>query len=237
MSYCVNCGVELAQSEARCPLCGVEVVNPADPASQGRGPRPYPHRIERINVQVNRRYTAAFLSLILLIPVFVTIFTDIMTGDGVSWSMYVVGSALVLFTSLLLPLLLKRLNAYVCVLLDGLAVLLFLLLIQFIVGKQAWVVPLGLPLTALATLYALLIAFLASPRRTMDFFIRAAIALSAAGVVVVGVECVIRFAAGTPVYPLWSMYALFPCLVLSGVLLILNKRARFKSELKRRFYV
>ena len=31
MSYCVNCGVELAPSEKRCPLCGVEVVNPAKP--------------------------------------------------------------------------------------------------------------------------------------------------------------------------------------------------------------
>ena len=237
MSYCVNCGVELAQSEARCPLCGVEVVNPADPVTQGRGPRPYPHRIERINMQVNRRYTAAFLSLLLLIPVFITIFTDAVTGGGLSWSMHVVGGALVLFTWLLLPMLLKKAHAYICILLDGFAVLLFLLLIEFIVGKQEWVVPLGLPLTALATLYALLIAFLASANRTIDLFIKTAIALTAIGIVVVGVECIIRLSTGGPLLLRWSMYALFPCIVLSGVLVMLNKRAQFKSELKRRFYV
>ena len=113
----------------------------------------------------------------------------------------------------------------------------FLLLIEFIVGKQAWVVPLGLPLTLLATLFALLIAFLASPRRTLDLFVKIAIALAAAGLMVVGVECVLRLSGGTFGFPRWSMYALFPCLVLSGVLLMLNKRAQFKSELKRRFYV
>ena len=31
MSYCVNCGVELEKSEKRCPLCGVEGINPAQP--------------------------------------------------------------------------------------------------------------------------------------------------------------------------------------------------------------
>ena len=28
MSYCVNCGVELAPSEKNCPLCGTPVINP-----------------------------------------------------------------------------------------------------------------------------------------------------------------------------------------------------------------
>ena len=61
--------------------------------------------------------------------------------------------------------------------------------------------------------------------------------LVAAGILVVGVECVIRLGNGAFGFPRWSMYALFPCLVIAGVLLMLNKRAQFKSELKRRFYV
>ena len=39
MSYCVNCGVELAASERRCPLCGVEVINPREPFDEN-GERP-----------------------------------------------------------------------------------------------------------------------------------------------------------------------------------------------------
>ena len=41
MSYCVHCGVELADSEKRCPLCHTRVVDPASPdAGQGRPPYP-----------------------------------------------------------------------------------------------------------------------------------------------------------------------------------------------------
>ena len=28
MSYCVNCGVKLKQSEKVCPLCNTKVINP-----------------------------------------------------------------------------------------------------------------------------------------------------------------------------------------------------------------
>ena len=28
MSYCVQCGVRLAQQEKKCPLCGTPVINP-----------------------------------------------------------------------------------------------------------------------------------------------------------------------------------------------------------------
>ena len=30
MSYCVNCGVKLAASEEKCPLCNTIVINPND---------------------------------------------------------------------------------------------------------------------------------------------------------------------------------------------------------------
>ena len=66
MSYCVNCGVELEKSEQRCPLCGVEVINPAEPFDF-TDVRPYPKHVERLNARIDRRYTATFLSLLLLV--------------------------------------------------------------------------------------------------------------------------------------------------------------------------
>lgn len=235
MSYCVNCGVELEKSEQRCPLCGVEVVNPAEPFDKS-WVRPYPKHVERLNARIDRRYTATFLSLLLLIPVFVCIFTNMVTGGTISWSLYVLGGALVLFTWLLLPLLLNKRNVYVCVLVDGLAAALFLLGVELIT-EQAWFLRLGLPLSVLATLYALLIAFLSARENRREPLIKLAVALAASGALVVFVECTINLYRGLPVWPRWSAYALFPCLVLSVILLLLNKRAKLKSELKRRFYV
>lgn len=235
MSYCVNCGVELEKSEQRCPLCGVEVINPAEPFDF-TDVRPYPKHVERLNARIDRRYTATFLSLLLLIPVSVCIFTNMLTGGTISWSLYVMGGALLLFCFLLLPLLLERRNVYGCLLIDGAATALFLLGVERITGKS-WFFTLGLPLVTLATLYGFLIVWLCMRKNKREPFIKLAIALAAMGVLVVLVECTIHFYQGASLLPRWSEYALIPCLVLSVILLLLNKRAKLKSELRRRFYV
>ena len=43
--YCIKCGVELADSEERCPLCGTKVYNP-EIVRELEDP-PYPQNIER----------------------------------------------------------------------------------------------------------------------------------------------------------------------------------------------
>ena len=236
MSYCVNCGVELEKSEQRCPLCGVEVVNPAESFDENAVVRPYPKHVERLNARIDRRYAATFLSLLLLIPVFVCIFTNMVTSGTISWSLYVLGGALVLFAWLLLPLLLNRRNVYACVLIDGLAAALFLLGVELITD-ESWFFSLGLPLAVWVTLYALIIAWLSVRENKRDLFVKLAIALAVSGALVVFIECTVNFYRHLPLWPRWSAYALFPCLVLSVIVLLLNKRAKLKSELKRRFYV
>lgn len=236
MSYCVNCGVELNRSERKCPLCGVEVINPADPFRDDPGSKPYPVHIEHLNTRIDRRYTASFLSVLLLIPALITIFTNFLTSGELSWSVYVIGGLLVVFTCCLLPLLMKKRNPYVCLVVDGCSVALLLLLIQ-LMGEHQWFLALGLPLTVLATLYGVLIAYLIHPARTSDPLKRGAVALTCIGFAMVLVEILIRLHMDAFRWPTWSGYVLIPCLVLSGCLLLLNKRARLKSELKRRFYV
>lgn len=38
--YCIKCGVELADSEKVCPLCGTRVFHPDLPGGQGETPYP-----------------------------------------------------------------------------------------------------------------------------------------------------------------------------------------------------
>ena len=35
----------------------------------------------------------------------------------------------------------------------------------------------------------------------------------------------------------WSLFVLAPCLILALVALVLNRRARFKEEMRRRFFI
>ncbi len=44
MSYCVHCGVKLAPSEARCPLCQTPVVDPVTPYDPSV-PKEFPTRV------------------------------------------------------------------------------------------------------------------------------------------------------------------------------------------------
>ena len=50
--YCVNCGVELADSETVCPLCGTRVFHPDLPRKQA--PSPYPADPHGKPEEVNR---------------------------------------------------------------------------------------------------------------------------------------------------------------------------------------
>ena len=236
MSYCVNCGVELAKSEKRCPLCGVEVVNPADPWREDPENRPYPRHVERLTSNIDRRYAATFIAVLLLIPALITVFTNLLTAGALSWSLYVLGGLLVIFTWLLLPLMMKKQNPYVCVVVDGAAAALLLLLIESM-GKERWFIELGLPLTVLATLLGLLVVFLFSPARKAEPLVLAAIGLTGAGAATVLTEYILRLHQGKDWLPTWSVYALIPCIVLSVFLLLLNRKARLKSEIKRRFFV
>jgi hypothetical protein len=53
---------------------------------------------------------------------------------------------------------------------------------------------------------------------------------------VVGLEFFIGLYHHAIAWPGWSLYVLFPCLVLGSALLLLNRRARLKAEIRKRFY-
>lgn len=235
MSYCVNCGVELERSEPRCPLCGTEVVNP-NQAQDDRRMRPYPRHIERINRRIDRRYTAALISLLLLIPLFTAMFCNLLASGGLTWSLYVLGGEAIVFACCLLPLLQNAVCRYGCILIDGVVVALFLLLINYLT-KASWFLRFGLPITALATVYACFIAYLSEPRCRMPLLIRISLALAGVALLVVGVEFFLNLYRGVVALPNWSMYVLFPCLVLAASLLLLHRRARLKEEIRKRFYL
>ena len=55
MSYCVNCGVKLAASEEKCPLCNTVVINPNETGQDKKEGAYSPHfedySVRKINVK------------------------------------------------------------------------------------------------------------------------------------------------------------------------------------------
>ncbi len=235
MSYCVNCGVELQKSEPRCPLCETEVINPNE-RIEDRPIRPYPAHVEHLDKKVDQQYIASFISLLLLIPLFTTMLANILVSKQLTWSYLVIGGELVAFTVFLLPMI-TRMPKVLYMVIDTVAVGVLLLLIRILTQSSwNWFLLLGLPITGLTALMFWFFSLMADPKCRLPVLVRFSFGLACIGLLVVAIEFFIGLYLGAIAWPTWSLYVLFPCLVLASSLLILNRRARVKEEIRKRFY-
>lgn len=235
MSYCVNCGVELADSENICPLCGTEVINPAKPAVRVHQ-YPYPRRVETLSKNIDKKFLVSIAGTLMLIPTAITIFCDFVSGGGISWSLYVAGAMLMLFTWIFLPMLFRKSRPWLSLSLDSIAAALYVGVICAVSGGD-WYWTLGLPITASCCGLVVFLAVLFELESTKGILIRAAFVLFGVGLLTVVLELIINLHLGLSLIPRWSGYVFTPCLLLGIAALILRKQKNFKEEIRRRFYV
>ena len=84
MSYCVKCGVELADSERVCPLCGTRVFHPDLPCGQGEPPYPPAHHPR--HEEVSRIGVLFVISVCMLLPAVITVLCDWRINGTIVWS-------------------------------------------------------------------------------------------------------------------------------------------------------
>ena len=234
MSYCVNCGVELADSERCCPLCNTEVVNPRAPWREP-SERPYPSSLETIMKRIDRRYVASLIGVFFLIPVFVCIICNLLTSHAITWSAIVAGACAMIFVWGALPLFCAKPRWLTLFAADFLAVALLLLLVERMTGAH-WFLPLGLPITAVAAA-----AFIGLGAFFRGGIGRLLLVRVASTLAVIAVGCVLLelfidlYLYGAFVFT-WSPYVLIPCIVLSVALLTLEHRKALKEEIRKRLF-
>lgn len=234
MSYCVNCGVELDETLRRCPLCGTEVINPNRKSEPDPATRPYPTKVELLERRATRRFFLLMATLMLLIPPIVCLICDVLSAGRLSWSAYVIGATAMAYVYVLIPFALEKPHPWLCLALDCGITILFLYGIAAHSSK-GWFLPLALPivLSASAAVGAVLLLF----RKCRARFVRLAGVLTAAALLCVLIDLTVNlYLQRTPVIS-WSLFVLAPCLILALVALVLNRRARFKEEMRRRFFI
>ena len=236
MSYCVNCGVELADSEQKCPLCGVEVQNPAHPWKEPQL-MPYPRRVEHIMQRVDRRFTALLATIALSIPVICSALIDIFMTHKISWSGYVTGAAVCLFVWVLLPMLLKKPNVYLFILFDTAALQLYLAdICMMTVGALAYV-SFAMPLCFALCAYAYALAPVLRAKRLRGTLYKPAITLAVTAALCVLIEMIVDLNIHGVFQPLWSFIAATPCLVSCAMLILLESKKKLKDKIFRRLFV
>ena len=91
--YCIKCGVELSDSEEKCPLCGTVVFHPY--IKRPDGEKPYP--VDRKPQETASRSGLLFiLTMLFLLPLATSLLCDWKINGRILWSGYV-GGALTAF--------------------------------------------------------------------------------------------------------------------------------------------
>ena len=100
--YCIKCGVELADSEKKCPLCGTVVFNPE--LSRPDGEPQYPRMPATQPEKVNHSGIMFVVTMLFLLPIVTTLLCDWQINGKIIWSGYAVGAVVLLYTLVVLSL-------------------------------------------------------------------------------------------------------------------------------------
>ena len=241
MSYCVNCGVRLGEPERKCPLCGVQVINPVQPVNPDTPPNhPLPDEGRYRPERFDRRTIASIISSALALPALLSGAVDLIYGGALSWSLFVIGAAVMIWVFSALPLLHTRAESLHRGLLailvpDSIALLMYLWVIERLTSPDEWFVLLALPVAGTACLLVILNAYLIERRLLRGLNALVGILLSIALLVVV-VEIATELNLDRAARVSWSLFIAIPVIILSVTLLLLGRNRGFREDMARRLH-
>jgi hypothetical protein len=233
MSYCVNCGVELDKTAKKCPLCGVEIVNPLQPQDT-ISPTPYPNQTVSLS-KTDRRYAVQLLSIMLALASAICIILNLIYSRGTSWSVYPVGTFVLVFMAIVPPLLFKA-STIKFISLDVALILLYLFLIDKFCGVSGWFSSIALPIVLYAFVaFAILYFYILIKQPDKLLFTAVLIILS--GFLALCVDISINIYLNRLFKCSWSLIVLTCCIALAFALYATNRNMRIRNELHKRLHL
>ena len=205
MSYCVNCGVELDASATKCPLCDTPVYNPKAPEPSTQ-PSPFPKEKGQVEV-VKRKDLGVLLTVIVL-------------------ALWVIMIPVVIYT---------RQPVYLSILLDGVAVIVYLYLLTYLTGQSGWFYGLGIPVVLLVIAVVEAVTFCIR-KLPMSFLTGALYLISGVAVLCVGLEILIDRFLGLGIELRWSAIVLTICVIVDITIATLLSRRRLRNAVRRRLH-
>ena len=235
MSYCVHCGVELADYEKECPLCHTKVLDPY--RESNHEPMNLDRLAESEGHKLNRKFIIWMIFAILLVPFIVTAVISLVSPSvDMNWSFYVLGAELIFFSVCLVPVLFTGQKPWVYILVDTVTVALFLLLIAFMKKDFSWYLPVALPISLLSGLTIGLIVFIILHRK-MGRYVKLGWSILAISLLPAVIDiCITRYLSGS-FLPVWSWYVSIPLLALGVTILALAGNVRFREWIRRKMFI
>ncbi len=230
--YCMKCGVRLADTEERCPLCGLRVYHPeltVEPGAPLYPKNKYPQ------VAPRSLLGQFVLTVLFLIPLNIVLLVDTQLHDSVTWSGYAAGALALSYVLLVLPSWFVNPNPVIFVPCDFVAIGVYLLYINA-ATSGSWFLTFALPVTAgtglLVTAVVALMRYV--PRGALYIFGGAVMAF---GAFMLLVEYLLCLTFAQIPFRGWSLYPLASLLLLGGLLIFLAICRPAREALERKTFL
>ena len=226
--YCIHCGVKLADTEKKCPLCGTVVYHPE---LQQKDARPLFPREKMPKSKSGSKALNGAVIILFLIPLIVSLLSDLHIDGEADWFGFVAGALVVAYVAFALPMWFRKPNPVIFVPCSFAAAALYLLYINFATGGN-WFFSFALPVIGgVCLIVCAVITLLYYLRRGRLYIIGGAfIALGAFMLLIeflLSVTFSLRFIG-------WSIYPMAVLVLFGGLLIYLaiNRSAREMMERK-----
>ena len=227
--YCMKCGVRLADTESRCPLCDTRVYHPE--ILPVREEPLYP--ANQLPTHRHRKGNAIVLTAIAILTLITVLVCDLQLHRSITWSGYAAGALMVFYTAFALPLWFCKPNPVIFVPCSFAATGLYLLYIDLITGGN-WFFTFALPVTLGAgIIVTTLITLLRYVRRGKLYTVGGCIL--ATGVFMLPIELLLCRTFGIA-YMGWSVYPLTALTLLGGYLIFLGICRPAREAMARKFF-
>lgn len=228
--YCCNCGVELSDTEKKCPLCGVRAYHPDLERPEVEGL--YPDHLPKPKLKRGTAHTV--LITLFLIPMLVTAQCDLLINNTITWSAYVIGALLLAYTFIVLPAWFRKPNPVIFVPCDFAALGVYLMYISY-ATQGKWFLTFAFPtLTAFGLVVTAVITLMRYvPRGSLYIFGGALLAL---GLYMPLMEYLITITFGFKMV-FWSVYPLTALVLLGGMLIFLAIVKPARETMERKFFI
>ena len=231
--YCVKCGVELADSEKSCPLCGTTVICP-DGLERTVKDSPYPPHPGKIVEGISKLGVLFILSFGFIIPAMICLLTDIKVNGRLEWSGYVLFSIIFFYTISVLPWWFNKPNPVVFVPIGFLSAGILLLYVCLKTDGK-WFLPFALPIVGITALIVTAVVTLTRYTRGGSPFIFGG-AIIAFGLFSVLIEFLSCITFGISKMWRWSLYPAFSLFLVGMFLIIVGICKPLRRALRKKLF-